>query len=83
MGSCTSVSYTHLDVYKRQAKVRLIQIQLLGTGYAMLNDVGISCAEGASAEVVQLFLGSEKTYSGCQADLAGRGKMCIRDRYRL
>lgn len=58
---------------EKDAKVRLIQIQLLGTGYAMLNDVGISCAEGASAEVVQLFLGSEKTYSGCQADLAGRG----------
>lgn len=55
------------------AKVRLVQVQLLGEGYTVLNDVGALCGDDAQLQVVQLFLGGEKTYGGCLADLDGRG----------
>lgn len=54
------------------ARLRLIQLQLLGTDYSFLNDVGGICGEGASVEVIQLFLGSRETYAGCRTRLAGR-----------
>ena len=54
------------------ARLRLIQMQLLGSGYTMLNDIGGSCDTGASAEVIQMFLGGDKTYAGCRTDLSGR-----------
>ena len=38
----------------------------------LLNDIGAQCEDGAQFEVLQLFLGSSKTYSGCQADLLGK-----------
>lgn len=55
---------------EKNARLRLIQIQLLGGGYRLLSDIGGSCGEGASAEVIQLFLGGSETYAGCRADLA-------------
>ncbi|MCC8024616.1 MAG: SufD family Fe-S cluster assembly protein [Clostridium sp.] len=57
---------------ERNARLRLIQLQFLGRDYTLLNDIGGSCGEGASAEVIQMFLGGAETYSGCQADLAGK-----------
>ena len=54
---------------EKGAKVRLVQVQLLGNEYTLLNDIGAQCEDGAQFEVLQLFLGSSKTYSGCQADL--------------
>lgn len=57
---------------EKNARLRLIQLQFLGNGYRLLNDIGGSCAEGAAAEVIQLFLGGAETYAGCRVDLAGR-----------
>ena len=57
---------------KKGQKVRLVQVQLLGNEYTLLNDIGAQCEDGAQFEVLQLFLGSSKTYSGCQADLLGK-----------
>ncbi len=56
---------------RKNARVRLIQLQLLGSGYRMLNDIGGSCGDGASVEIVQLFLGGAETYAGCLAELDG------------
>ena len=56
---------------RKNARVRLIQLQLLGSGYRMLNDIGGSCGDGASVEIVQLFLGGAETYAGCLAQLDG------------
>lgn len=56
----------------KNARLRLIQLQLLGTGYSFLNDMGGSCDDGATVEMIQLFLGGAKTYAGCCVDLAGR-----------
>ena len=55
----------------KHAKIRLIQIQLLGDRFLHLNDVGAECEQGGSVEVLQLILGAERTYSGCLANLAG------------
>ena len=57
---------------EKGAKVRLVQVQLLGKDYTLLNDIGAQCEDGAWFEVLQLFLGSSKTYSGCMADLKGK-----------
>lgn len=62
---------TRFQVHKN-ARLRLIQLQLLGSGYCFLNDIGGNCDAGASVEVVQLFLGGAKTYAGCRTNLAGR-----------
>lgn len=59
---------TRIQVEKG-AKVRLIQLQLLGSGYTVLNDIGAVCGEGASVEVLQLFLGASRTYAGLKANL--------------
>ena len=56
---------------RKNARVQLIQLQLLGSGYRMLNDIGGSCGDGASVEIVQLFLGGAETYAGCLAELDG------------
>lgn len=56
---------------RKNARVRLIQLQLLGSGYRMLNDIGGCCGDGASVEIVQLFLGGAETYAGCLAELDG------------
>lgn len=56
----------------KNARLRLIQLQLLGSGCSFLNDIGGSCGEGAAIEVIQLFLGGRETYAGCRTDLAGK-----------
>lgn len=56
----------------KNARLRLIQLQLLGKGYSFLNDIGGDCGDGASVEVIQLFLGGAKTYAGCRTSLAGK-----------
>ena len=43
---------------EKGAKVRLVQVQLLGNEYTLLNDIGAQCEDGAQFEVLQLFLGS-------------------------
>ena len=53
------------------ALLRLIQIQRTGEGYTFLNDVGVSCADGARFEVLHLVLGGKNTFQGCNVDLHG------------
>lgn len=53
------------------AKVKLVQMQLLGKGFINLNDVGCELAEGAHFEVLQLQLGADKIYNGVRTELIG------------
>lgn len=54
------------------AKIRLVQIQRLGSGFTFMNDIGALCEEKASLEVIQLILGGKNTYLGCKTTLQGR-----------
>ena len=45
----------------------------MGKEYGYLNDVGGACEEGASIELVQLFLGARNIYAGGSVNLAGDG----------
>lgn len=58
---------------EKNAKVRLIQVQLLGDGFVAMNDVGGICEEGASIELLQLQLGAAASYTGAHINLAGDG----------
>ena len=53
------------------AKVKLVQVQLLGRGFINLNDVGCELAAGAHFEVLQLQLGASKIYNGVRTELLG------------
>ena len=53
------------------AKIKLVQLQLLGKGCTVFNDIAANCESGASVSLIQFFLGSGKTYSGCEARLEG------------
>lgn len=53
------------------AKVKLVQVQLLGSGFVHVNDVGGLLAEDARLEVLQLQLGAGKIYDGVRTELCG------------
>ncbi len=53
------------------AKVKLVQVQLLGKGFTHLNDIGCELAENAHFEVLQLQLGADKIYNGVRSELIG------------
>lgn len=55
----------------KNAKVRLVQVQLLGSEYRFVNDINAECEEGARVELLQLFLGGAKTWAGFRGDLKG------------
>ena len=55
------------------ARVKLVQVQLLGRGFVHINDVGADLADGTSLEVLQLALGADKIYDGVRAELTGEG----------
>ena len=55
---------------EKGATIRLVQVDLLGSKYDLLNDVGGDCAENAHIEVVQLFLGGRHVYAGCRTTLS-------------
>ena len=57
----------------KDAKVKLVQVQLLGRDFVHLNDVGSDLAAGASFEVLQLQLGGTQIYNGVRAELTGEG----------
>ncbi len=53
------------------AKVKLVLVQLLGSGFTNLNDVGCELAQGARFEVLQLQLGADRIYNGVRSELKG------------
>lgn len=55
----------------KYAKVRLVQVQLLGEKYRFVNDIKAECEEGAEVELLQLFLGGAKTWTGFCGSLEG------------
>lgn len=56
---------------EKGARVKLVQLQLLGRGCTVFNDIAANCESGASVSLIQFFLGSCKTYSGCETRLEG------------
>ncbi|WP_299448495.1 SufD family Fe-S cluster assembly protein [uncultured Phascolarctobacterium sp.] len=55
----------------QNAKVKLVQVQLLGRGFLHLNDVGCNLAGDARFEVLQLQLGGAQIYNGVRTELIG------------
>lgn len=62
---------------EKNAKIRIVQLQMLGSDYLHLNDIGGSCEEGASVEVLQIELGGEQVYAGCQTALLRNAGMNV------
>ena len=53
------------------ALLRLVQIDCLGKGFRVLNDVGSICEDQGRIEMVHIFVGGGKFYQGCQTELLG------------
>lgn len=53
------------------AQVKLVQVQLLGSGFTHFNDIGCQADDDAAVEVLQLELGGSTVYSGALANLTG------------
>lgn len=56
---------------EENAKIRLVQVDLLGDRMQLFNDIGADSGKQAQIEVVQLFLGAEKIWAGSYAMLTG------------
>lgn len=69
---------THIKAEKN-AKIRLVQVQLLGAKYSFVNDIKAECEEGAEVELLQLFLGGAKTWTGFEGNLRGAGSSVSAD----
>ena len=57
---------------EKNAKVQLQEGQLLGDRYTCLSDIGASCGENATFELLKLELGAGKVYAGCLTELEGK-----------
>ena len=57
---------------EKNAKVQLKEVQLLSAGYTCLSDIGASCGENATFELLKLELGAGKVYAGCLTELEGK-----------
>ncbi|MBO4374791.1 MAG: SufD family Fe-S cluster assembly protein [Lachnospiraceae bacterium] len=57
----------------RNAEIRFVGISLLGDGFLHLDGIAALAEEGARIELIQMELGSAKSYVGVNVDLAGRG----------
>lgn len=53
------------------ARVHLVKVDLLGSGYLCLDDVGVAVEERGEFEITQLSLGSKRNYTGVAADMIG------------
>jgi len=60
-------------VLEKGAFLRLVLVQLLGSRFTALSDVGLSAADNASAQLIQVELGAQKSYVGVQPELIGKG----------
>ena len=56
---------------EENAKIRLVQVDLLGDRMQLYNDIGVESGKQAQIEAVQLFLGAEKIWAGSYATLTG------------
>ena len=55
-------------ILEKDAKVTLVQI----IRKTVLNDIGAKVADGAKLSVIHLFLGGDRVYNGCKAELIGK-----------
>ncbi|MGI6117337.1 MAG: SufB/SufD family protein [Bilifractor sp.] len=55
----------------KNSVLHLVQIQRLGSGFTLLNDIGGECGQNARVEVIRLILSGKNTYDGCRVALAG------------
>lgn len=55
------------------AKIHLVKVQMLGSGFIHLDDTGCVCGKNAHISITQLELGSLESYVGVQADLVSDG----------
>ncbi len=60
----------------KHSTLRLVQIEHTGRGVDVLSDIGARCEEGARFELVQLFLGGDRIWSGYETDLLGDESSC-------
>ena len=51
-------------------KIRVSTVQLLGSGFVHLNDIGTAAGENSSIEIAQLELGAKKIYQGIRSTLS-------------
>ena len=66
-----SVIQTEVEA-EEGSKVEIYTVQLLGSGFLCLNDIGGVCEDNASVKVTKLELGAGRLYAGSQLDLKGR-----------
>ena len=59
-------------ILEKDAKVTLVQIIRNKNAKTVLNDIGAKVADGAKLSVIHLFLGGDRVYNGCKADLFGK-----------
>ena len=64
---------------EKDSIVKIVQINRLGEGFTLLSDVAAVAHEGATIEIVDIFLGGKETYRGCRIDLAGKGSRVKKD----
>lgn len=58
-------------VAKPRARIHLVKVNLLGSGFVQLDETECECAEDAEIEVTQIELGGAKTYAQVRCGLAG------------
>ncbi|MBQ7565168.1 MAG: SufD family Fe-S cluster assembly protein [Lachnospiraceae bacterium] len=56
---------------KKNSTINIIKIQLLGQGFTHFEDIGGFAQENAKINVIQMILGSGKSYVGMNVELAG------------
>ncbi len=52
------------------SRLKVATVQLLGSGFVHLNDIGCEAGENSSIEIAQLELGADKIYQGIKSALA-------------
>lgn len=52
------------------SRLKVATVQLLGSGFVHLNDIGCAAGENSSIEIAQLELGADKIYQGIKSALA-------------
>ena len=52
------------------SRLKVATVQLLGSGFVQLNDIGCAAGENSSIEIDQLELGADKIFQGIKSELA-------------